>query len=180
MQKFSRNDFQFVDDRRTGTALLSVLIAPFAPGASLSRTLSALPRSPDVEVIIVEAPPSALDGVVYGWRKPNAFVYARFIARASKQKCWNAALSLCKGKFVALLQGDESPDVPLLSTAFDELRQSGEVDWVFPNATWDRSPSVSGVYRKDLHRLFGYYDEVTEDPFQLRLRVLPKINHRFV
>ncbi|MEW6329837.1 MAG: glycosyltransferase [Pseudomonadota bacterium] len=211
--------YEFVDDRRHGTAKVSVIVSVYRAADKLKFFLTALAqqtllRSGNVEIVIVDsASPSNDYSVVCRFlesRKLNV-VYARTHHRETIQAAWNRGIHLAKGEYLVFLGADESLYPDALQTLSELLDRHPDIDWVMANSVvtdvdshglyrcdamvYDRYGAtkdhayletcyiswVGGMYRKNLHERYGYYDSTfrAAGDTEFKNRVLPHIKVKF-
>ncbi len=159
--------------------------------------------SPDCERTVVEAflAVSALN-----------LVYARSAERETIQAAWNRGIGLATAPYLVFLGVDEALYPETLEVLADELDRNPDVDWVMANSlltavndqgllerdvmTYDRTGArkehtyletcylswVGGMYRRNVHERFGYYDETftAAGDTEFKNRVLPGLKVKFI
>ncbi len=118
-----------------------------------------------------------------------SIVYARSVERETIQKAWNRGINIARGKYYAFMGVDESNRTDGYDLLADYLDQNPSVDWVVSDAVvqdvdmncayvndvmiYRRKIEskndhlleccymsyVGCLYRADIHKRFGYYDE---------------------
>jgi hypothetical protein len=139
-------------------------------------------------------------------------VYARSEDRESIQSAWNRGILLSQSPYITFLGVDEMITADGLETLADKLDQNNNLDWVVGHSlvtevdekgnwlqdvmTYNRRnfsqnlvyldtcylTYVGGLYRRDLHRRFGFYDETFRGAgdTEFKNRVLPHIHCELV
>jgi glycosyltransferase involved in cell wall biosynthesis len=145
-------------------------------------------------------------------KTPLNAVYARSAKRETIQAAWNRGIGLAKAPYLVFLGVDETLYPEGLEVLAAELDQNREIDWVMANSLvtaveetgvykhdimpYDRTGAtkdhvyletcylswVGGMYRKNLHERFGYYDETfgAAGDTEFKNRILPYINVKFI
>jgi glycosyltransferase involved in cell wall biosynthesis len=143
---------------------------------------------------------------------PLNVVYARSHARETIQAAWNRGIGLARAPYLVFLGADETLYPETLEALAQELDDNPDVDWVMSNSLvtavdetglykndimpYDRTGAgkdhvyletcylswVGGMYRKNIHDRFGYYDETfgAAGDTEFKNRVLPHISAKFV
>jgi len=143
---------------------------------------------------------------------PLHAVFARSKSRETIQAAWNRGIQLARGDYVAFLGVDEGIRPDCLQTLVAELDQDPTIDWVIGNSivtavdrkgvfdrdvmVYDRTgyrqdwsyldttflSYVGGLYRRDIHDRFGYYDETfrAAGDTEFKNRILPHIKSKHV
>lgn len=159
--------------------------------------------SPDVEGEVVR---EFLPGT------PLNAVYARSAERETIQAAWNRGIGLATAPYLVFLGVDETLYPEALEVLADELDRNPDIDWVMGNSlvtavnargvlerdimTYDRTGAckdlvyletcylswVGGMYRKNVHDRFGYYDESfgAAGDTEFKNRVLPGLKVKFI
>jgi glycosyltransferase involved in cell wall biosynthesis len=139
-------------------------------------------------------------------------IYARSEKRETIQSAWNRGIGLARAPFLVFLGVDETLYPEGLEVLAAELDQNPDVDWVMANSlvtaveengalkndimSYDRTGGskehtyletcylswVGGMYRKNIHDRFGYYDETfgAAGDTEIKNRILPYIKVKFV
>jgi len=139
-------------------------------------------------------------------------VYARSEQRETIQSAWNRGILLSQSPYLTFLGVDEMITADGLETLADKLDQNHNLDWVIGHSlvtevdnkgnwqedvmTYNRRnfsqdlvyldtcylTYVGGLYRRDLHQRFGFYDETFRGAgdTEFKNRVLPHINCELV
>ena len=145
-------------------------------------------------------------------QQPFPAVYARSEKRETIQTAWNRGIKLANGRYLAFLGADEGVHPECLHILADELDHDSKVDWVIADsivtavdkkAIFDRDVMmydrkgyrhqwhyldctflsyVGGLYRRDIHDRFGYYDETFQaaGDTEFKNRILPFITSKHV
>lgn len=141
-----------------------------------------------------------------------SIVYARSAERETIQAAWNRGIGLATAPYLVFLGVDETLYPEALEVLVDELDGHPDVDWVMANSlvtavdahgllerdvmTYDRLGArrdhtyletcylswVGGMYRRNIHERFGYYDETftAAGDTEFKNRVLPDIKVKFI
>lgn len=144
--------------------------------------------------------------------QPLSVVYGRSPQRETIQAAWNRGIKLARAPYLVFLGADEGLYPEALEVLANELDDHPESDWVMANSLvteveesglykndvmpYDRSGAtkdhvyletcylswVGGMYRRDIHEHFGYYDEIFRGAgdTEFKNRILPHINVRFI
>jgi glycosyltransferase involved in cell wall biosynthesis len=139
-------------------------------------------------------------------------VYARSAERETIQAAWNRGIALATAPYLVFLGVDEALYPEALEVLAGELDHNPHVDWVMANSlvtavnnhglldrdvmTYDRTGArkehtyletcylswVGGMYRRNIHERFGYYDETftAAGDTEFKSRVLPGITVKFI
>lgn len=139
-------------------------------------------------------------------------VYARSQERETIQSAWNRGILLSQSPYITFLGVDEMITADGLETLADKLDQNNNLDWVVGHSlvtevdekgnwlhdvmTYNRRnfsqdlvyldtcylTYVGGLYRRNLHYRFGFYDETFRGAgdTEFKNRVLPHINCKLV
>jgi glycosyltransferase involved in cell wall biosynthesis len=139
-------------------------------------------------------------------------VYARSAERETIQAAWNRGIGLATAPYLVFLGVDETLYPEALEILADELDHNPDVDWVMANSlvtavndrgllerdvmTYDRTGArkehtyletcylswVGGMYRRNIHERFGYYDETftAAGDTEFKSRVLPGLKVKFI
>jgi glycosyltransferase involved in cell wall biosynthesis len=145
-------------------------------------------------------------------KNPLNAVYARSEKRETIQAAWNRGIGLAKAPYLVFLGVDETLYPEGLEVLAADLDQNPGIDWVMANSlvtavektgvykhdimSYDRTGAtkdhtyletcylswVGGMYRKNLHERFGYYDETfgASGDTEFKNRILPYINVKFI
>jgi hypothetical protein len=146
------------------------------------------------------------------WPLKHAYLYVRTGKRITIQGAWNIGLELSSAPYVCCLGVDETLYPQALETLMRRLEQAPSIDWVMASAVvtelsengtyigdkifYDRSNMVAtttyletctvswvgGLYRRDIHTRFGYYDARyhAAGDTELKMRVLQHLNVEFL
>lgn len=139
-------------------------------------------------------------------------VYLRSHNRETIQNAWNRAILLCRSPYITFLGVDETILPQCLEVLTDELEQNSDIDWVISHSLvtdvdlqgnhvndimlYDRSnydqnlvyldtcylSLVGGLYRRNIHDRFGYYDSNYRGAgdTEFKNRVLPHIKTKMI
>lgn len=139
-------------------------------------------------------------------------LYARSAERETIQAAWNRGIGLATAPYLVFLGVDETLYPEALEVLADELDRHPDVDWVMANSlvtavnghgvlerdvmTYDRTGArkehtyletcylswVGGMYRRNIHDRFGYYDETftAAGDTEFKNRILPGIKVKFI
>lgn len=143
---------------------------------------------------------------------PNSIVYARSTHRETIQSAWNRGIGLARAPYLVFLGVDEALYPDAIETLAAELDNNPDIDWVMANSlamavndcgtldrdaiNYDRNGAqkdlayldtsflswVGGMYRRNIHSRFGYYDETffAAGDTEFKNRILPSIKVKFV
>jgi len=139
-------------------------------------------------------------------------VYLRSKNRETIQNAWNRAILLCRSPYITFLGVDETILPQCLEVLAHELEKNSDIDWVISHSLvtdvdlqgnhvndimlYDRSnydqnfvyldtcylSLVGGLYRKNIHDRFGYYDSSYRGAgdTEFKNRVLPHIKTKMI
>ncbi|MCL2011666.1 MAG: glycosyltransferase [Cystobacterineae bacterium] len=139
-------------------------------------------------------------------------VYGRSPTRETIQEAWNRGIRLARAPYLVFLGVDEGLYPEALELMVDELEKDSSVDWVMANSvvmetdehgtlnkdvmSYNRQGGtkdhvyletcylgwVGGIYRRNIHERFGYYDESFRGAgdTEFKNRVLPKLKVKFL
>lgn len=142
----------------------------------------------------------------------GALAYVRTKERVTIQAAWNVALQLARAPYIAALGVDEALYPSALEKLAAQLDADPKLDWAMASSVvtdvtmdgelvrdkmlYERHDAerdmtfldttyvswVGGLYRRDLHNRFGYYDEAfrAAGDTEFKMRVLPMLKVGFV
>jgi glycosyltransferase involved in cell wall biosynthesis len=145
-------------------------------------------------------------------RDPLPVVYARSKNRETIQTAWNRGIKLSSGAYLAFLGVDEGAHPDCFTILAEELDRDPAIDWVMADSIvtevdragifkrdvmpYDRTgyrhdwhyldctflSYVGGLYRRNIHDRFGYYDESfrAAGDTEFKNRILPFIKSKYV
>jgi glycosyltransferase involved in cell wall biosynthesis len=146
------------------------------------------------------------------WPFKFSYVYAQTSERVTIQSAWNLGLKLSSAPFICCLGADETLYPQSLEILAKELEAASHIDWVMGSSLvmemsesgaylndkifYDRSDVlfsttyletctlswVGGLYRRDVHERFGYYDDRfhAAGDTEFKMRVLQHLKVKFL
>ncbi len=139
-------------------------------------------------------------------------LYVKSTQRETIQSAWNSGVKISRGKYLVFLGVDETLYPDALELLSNYLENDESIDWVMANSIvneinhkgehlydsliYDRSNAtkesvyldtcyiswVGGMYRRDIHERFGYYDETfrAAGDTEFKNRVLKHLNVKYI
>lgn len=149
--------FIHVDDRRSGTPRVAIIVSLYKAAPKLRLFLTMLLRQTlvkrgSVEIILVDSgsPDHERDVIQQFWGTTgmNA-VYARSVQRETIQSAWNRGIQLARAPYLVFLGVDETLYPDALEILAAELDKDASIDWVMANSLVT-AVDQHGVFKNDV------------------------------
>lgn len=155
--KSEQRSFERVDDRRSGTPRVSVIVSLYNAHTKLKLfltmlSLQTLVRRGEVEVVLMDSGSKGNEYEVMKEFLANhsiSVVYARSAQRETIQAAWNRGIHLARAPYLVFLGVDEALYPDALETLAEELDRNPAADWVMSNSLVTEVDE-QGVFRKDV------------------------------
>ncbi len=157
LKRYEEKPFQILDDRRSGSSRVSIIVSLYNAADKLTNFLTAiaqqtLVRRGKVEFILVDSGSptkerEALEGFLRG--TPLNVVYARSPTRETIQAAWNRGIGLARAPYLVFLGADETLYPETLEVLAQELDENPDVDWVMSNSVVT-AVDDAGLYENDI------------------------------
>jgi len=132
-----------VEDHRSGTPKVSVIVSLYNAASKLNFFLTCLNRQTlsrlrgQVEVILVDSgSPDREYEVIKEFvsKTPLNMLYVRSATRETIQAAWNRGIALAKGEYLVFLGADETLYPEALEVLARELDENPSLDWIMGNS----------------------------------------------
>jgi glycosyltransferase involved in cell wall biosynthesis len=149
--------YELVDDRRSGTPKVAVIVSLYKAASKLRVFLTTMARQTlgkrgGVEFIFVDSgsPDCELDVLRRFWsRTPMNAVYARSARRETIQGAWNRGIQLARAPYLVFLGVDETLYPEALQLLAAELDGDESIEWVMGNSLVT-AVDEHGIYKNDV------------------------------
>lgn len=150
-------EFLLIDDRRSGTPKVSVIVSLYNAGNQLKLFLTTLMQQTlikknQVELILIDSASTDLTGQIiqHHWQNHSMnAIYVRSKQRETIQSVWNHGIALSRAPYLVFLGADETLYPETLQSLSDELDQNPTIDWVMGNSLVTEVNEY-GLYKNDV------------------------------